>query len=140
MLLIQHGSCFFLQQFSEPVSNVFFQHSYSGIDSHLLTGAVNSVKKKLCCRICLHNIPIYKIMIVFIQQAAQGSPITTVNKGFLPGIKQTFFPHFFQFIIDSAHHMHIREIVQLKIFTNVKLPLQPFRFYICHKITYLRLA
>ena len=79
-------------------------------------------------------------MIVFIQQAAQGAPVTPVAERLFTGIKNTALPHCLKLIVNTAHHMYVREVVKLKVRPDVELPEETFRLKIGHEVPYFRFS
>ena len=79
-------------------------------------------------------------MIILVQQAAERAPIAPVDERLFAGVEYARVPHCLQLIVDAAHHMDIGEIVELQIFSDVKLLLQPLGLNICHEVADLRLA
>ena len=70
VLLLKHGTCLFLQYRSEFASYGFRQKAETRSDPHLAAGTVDALKQEHCSRVRFRNIPVYKIMVVFIQEAA----------------------------------------------------------------------
>ena len=101
-------------------------------------GAVVAVEEQLRRGIRFLDIAVQKIVIILVQQAAERAPIAPVDERLFAGVEYARVPHCLQLIVDAAHHMDIGEIVELQIFSDVELLLQPLRLDICHEIADLR--
>ena len=74
-------------------------------------------------------------MIVLVEQVAERAPIAAVNKRLFSGIKDTALAHGFKFVVDAAHHVNIREVIQLQVFADVELLFQALAVHMCHKVS-----
>ena len=79
-------------------------------------------------------------MIILVEEAAKSTPVTAVTERLLTGIENAALPHRLQFIVDAAHHMNVREIVELKVFSDVKLFQKPLGRQIGHEVAHFRFA
>ena len=79
-------------------------------------------------------------MIVFVEQGAERTPVAAVDERLLAGIEDARLAHGLKLVVDAAHHVDVRKVVQLKILADVELILKALRLDIGHEVPDLGLA